>query len=381
MQKRPRIAFLSSHDPHDKRSWSGIVSHSFDALQKHCGEVHALGPFDMGKHMQIGRGLSFVSRKLTGKRYDYTHTLRIAEIAGTFFSKKLREGNYDLIFAPAAATELTYLETNLPILRLADSTFARMIDYYPFYTNLQASSIRQGNEIERLSIAKSQVLLYASQWAADSAIRDYGADPKKIHVFPIGGNIDAAPKLNSIIPKKRTGNCRLLFLGVEWERKGGPIAFETLIELNKRGFNASLTVCGCSPPSEFHHPQMEIIKFLNKNDPEQKKKFTELLLESEILLLPTRAECFGLVFCEASAYGIPSITTDTGGIAGAVFNGENGFRLPLQAGGKEYADKIISVYTNREQFDELCKSSRKVFDEKLNWDAWAISVSKLIAQL
>lgn len=34
-----------------------------------------------------------------------------------------------------------------------------------------------------------------------------------------------------------------------------------------------------------------------------------------LLLLPTRAECAGIVFNEASAYGVPILLTDTGGVS------------------------------------------------------------------
>ena len=51
---------------------------------------------------------------------------------------------------------------------------------------------------------------------------------------------------------------------------------------------------------------------------------------SDILLLPTQAECAGIVFVEASAYSMPIFTHDTGGISNYVINGINGYRLPLK---------------------------------------------------
>ncbi|TND08090.1 MAG: glycosyl transferase group 1 [Bacteroidetes bacterium] len=381
MEKRPQIAFLSSHEPHDRRSWSGIVYHSYKALQEHCGDVHALGPFKPKNILNTGRGIAFLSRRLLGRGYDYTHSLRLARAAAEFFEAKLKERKYDLIFAPAASTELTYLETDLPIFRLADSTFARMIGYYPFYDSLLENSKKQGHEIERLSIARSRFLLYTSQWAADSAIKDYGADPERIHIFPIGANIETPPEKEKIFPKKKNDPCRLLFLGVEWERKGGPIAFDTLLELEKQGFDARLTVCGCVPPDHFRHEKMDVIPFLDKNDETQRRRFEELLQQTHFLLLPTRAECFGIVFCEASAYGIPSITTDTGGVGGVVFDGINGYRLPHEAGGKVYAEKIRNIYSDPNTFDALAESSRRLYDEKLNWDAWGMEMKRLIDTL
>ena len=55
---------------------------------------------------------------------------------------------------------------------------------------------------------------------------------------------------------------KLLFVAVKWNTKGGPIAIETLNELNKRGINTELTVVGCKP-QEKNCSGLKIIPFLN----------------------------------------------------------------------------------------------------------------------
>ena len=49
----------------------------------------------------------------------------------------------------------------------------------------------------------------------------------------------------------KSGRCHLLFLEVDWVRKGGDIAFETLLKLEELDMQAELLVCGCAP-SETH---------------------------------------------------------------------------------------------------------------------------------
>ena len=44
---------------------------------------------------------------------------------------------------------------------------------------------------------------------------------------------------------------------------------------------------------------------------------------------------------EASAHALLSLARDTGGIAGAVADGENGYLLPPDAEGTQYAKKIL----------------------------------------
>ena len=57
--------------------------------------------------------------------------------------------------------------------------------------------------------------------------------------------------LKSLLEMK-SGRCHLLFLRVEWVRKGGDIAFETLLKLKELGMQVELVVSGCAPPET--HP-------------------------------------------------------------------------------------------------------------------------------
>ena len=93
-----------------------------------------------------------------------------------------------------------------------------MIDYYPAFSNLGQISVKRGNEIERRAIANSKLGLFASEWAANSAIKDYSADKSKVHVIPLGANIDEALSRGLVLQKEKTNKCRLLFLGRNWNR-------------------------------------------------------------------------------------------------------------------------------------------------------------------
>jgi glycosyltransferase involved in cell wall biosynthesis len=107
----------------------------------------------------------------------------------------------------------------------------------------------------------------------------------------------------------------------------------------------------------------------------------EIFRQTDFLLLPTRAECAGVVFSEASAYGIPSITTNTGGVTTYVKDGINGFALPLEAGAAAYAEKIEWLLTDSFQYQRLRLSSRELYDEYLNWNSWGNVFQQLAQKL
>ena len=86
------------------------------------------------------------------------------------------------------------------------------------------------------------------------------------------------------------------------------------------------------------------------------------------------------ISCEAAAFGLPVITTDTGGVSGVVREGENGHLLPYEAGGADYARLIAEIYRDDARYGELVQKSRQAFEERLNWDTWAQTVKRLIAE-
>ncbi|MCD4788420.1 MAG: glycosyltransferase family 4 protein [Bacteroidales bacterium] len=373
-----KIAYLTSINPRDKRALSGSPYYMLRALEKHVGSVDVLGPVKIKKTI-----FHYISQffKKYFKAYNIYHSYFLARKYAKIFNKKLKGKNYDFIFAPRVSTEMCLIKTDIPIIYFTDTTFKLLYNYYEWFSGFMKISEWEGNKIEQLAINKASILINSSEWGANSAIKDYHADPEKVYVIPFAPNIDEVPERDKVLKPKDSDKCKLLFLGVEWIRKGGDIAFETLNELKKMGLNVSLTVCGCVPPAEYQDDDLIVIPFLNKNDKKQNKEFNKLLIDSHFLILPTREECFGVVFCEASAFGLPSITTDTGGISGAVKNGKNGFRLPLEARGKQYAEKIFEIFSDYEnKYLPLSKSSRDIYEQKLNWDSWAASLIKILKE-
>lgn len=377
-RKKPlKIAFLTAEDPKDKSTLSGTIYNTAQALQKHCGDVHYIGPINT-KVTKVTGLLNRISLLITKKGYEGGHSILLSKRYAQIIKKRISKQDFDLIFAPFASTEIAYLETEIPIVYISDTTFHLLQNYYGELSNVLNLSLKEGNKIEKKAIEKADILIYSSKWAATSALDDYGADESKVHEVPFGANIEDVPSPEEVLKKQKSNKCRLLFLGVDWERKGGSIAFDTLLELEKMGVESELTVCGCVPPEEFEHESMTVIPFLDKNDEKQRMELNHLLLDNDFLILPTRSEAFGIVLCEANAFGLPAITTDTGGISSVIQRGKNGYMLSLEAKGKDYAKLIQKIYTNDETYYELVKNSRKIFDETLNWDVWAIQVRELI---
>lgn len=392
-KKRLRIAFVTPMDPQDQRAWSGTLFYTAQALEKYCGDVihiGAPGHGDNSGRKAFYKKLRFLLKKystynpffsISRKYFVCDYRIYTARKYAKAANPWLAAHSYDVIVAPASTTEIAFIQTDVPIVLVEDATFASLHNYYPQYSDLPRRAIRSMQTLSDSAIKKASMLIYTSAWAAQSAIDDYHADPDKVHVVPMGANFECAPGQEIIQQKKKSDQCRLLFIGFDWQRKGGDIAFETLLALEKHGIEAELIVCGCVPPRKFSHKRMRIIPYLDKNDAKQYKELEQLYLTSDFLLLPTRNECFGLVFCEANAFGLPVISTWTGGVPEVIREGENGFLLPFHARGSNYAQVIARLYQNDQLYYDLVRSSRKAFDDRLNWDAWGMAVNFYITAM
>ena len=371
--ERLKIAYLCIPDPLDKRSWSGTTYYIGQTLQKNIGDVDFLGPVTLPSWFHVlFKGMAKLTRLFSSKEYYPPYSLLQNWYGAWYLKKKMKGRQYDLICAPASCPVLGYFDTDLPVVHVHDATIKLICSYYPDYRKISGWSKWQGEHLEKKALKKSSFIIYSSQWAAHSAIEDYHVPQEKFCVMPLGANMDFVPGREMIFEKEKNTTLTILYLAVEWERKGGAIAFDTLRYLRDvLGIPARLIVCGCVPPEEFAHPDMEVIPFLNKNKPEDHERFVKLLSFVHFLILPTRADCSLLVPCESNAYGVPAIVTNTGGVPDIVKDGVNGYCLPYEAGGPEYGKVIAEIFADKERYHKLVASSRQRYEDELNWDKWA----------
>jgi glycosyltransferase involved in cell wall biosynthesis len=376
--RRLKIGYISRKDPRNIRSWSGTPYFIVKSLDNHVGDVTYLGEIRTPLH-SLGKIINSMLYPLN-LRYNYAHSIPLARTYAKKIKILVHHKPFDIIFTHGS-TEIALMETDIPIILTSDATFSALEQYYNYFSNILKFSSQQSKQIEKLAFDKAALLLFASNWAARHAHEDYNINESKINIIQYGANLDQTPGKTMFLNRKTNLNkCKLLFIGVDWFRKGGDIAFETMIELNKIGIHTELIVCGTMPPKSIKHNNLTVIPFLHKNNADDKQKLLELYSNADYFILPTRSECAGVVFCESSAFGLPILATNTGGVSSYVQDNINGYLLPLEAKGKDYADIIYRIHTNQEAYNSLSQSSRKLFEDKLNWDVWGINVRKLISE-
>ena len=117
-------------------------------------------------------------------------------------------------------------------------------------------------------------------------------------------------------------------------------------KMNELGQKTNLFIIGAKPPKDIILPKnIKLIKFLDKNKNNQ--EFNKILFNSHFHLLFSNTEAFGVVNCEASAYGLYTITHDLGGIEGAIFNNKNGFRFSKNEPIEKISKYLINIFRNK----------------------------------
>ncbi len=361
-----KIIFVSSGDPKNRRQWSGTVSYIFEKLIISNNVVVADISGSESKFIRFVSKMRHYICRVFGKRYSGNYSLLQAKKDSKYLQKIVNNNqDADFIFCVSKSGAIAYLQTKIPIIYLCDATFNLLDGYYDHLKNMSCWTKREGNLLDKKAINNAKIIICASKWAQQSVVNDYGATIEKTLIIPFGANCNVI----KYIPKGKL-SYKILFCGVEWHRKGGQIAVDTICELNKRGLHVELYLVGCMPPKEINSTFIHVVGFLNKNKAEEANRLESLYQESDLLLLPTVAECAGIVFAEAASRGLPSIAFNTGGVSNYVIDGITGYTLPMEATHMDFADKIEGLYMHKEQLLEMSNQARQIYDTTLNWDVW-----------
>jgi glycosyltransferase involved in cell wall biosynthesis len=160
-------------------------------------------------------------------------------------------------------------------------------------------------------------LLPWSSWTAKSLVADYGLDPARVEVMPVGIDLESWPAASHTphIP------VRILFVGGDFVRKGGPLLLQAFQSL-PAGCAELILVTRSQVPSQ------ESVIVYGKVQPNS-SELKILYQTSDIFVLPSVAEAFGIAAIEACASGLPVIATSVGGLSDIVADQETGFLIPV----------------------------------------------------
>jgi glycosyltransferase involved in cell wall biosynthesis len=227
--------------------------------------------------------------------------------------------------------------SRVPIFYAIDCTPALLHGFGGLYSGVADPSSRKGRAVAaclRLFFRRCAGLLPWSAWAARSMIDDYGAAGDRVDVVAPG--ID----LERWTPGSAPANAlpRLLFVGGDFDRKGGPL----LLDLFRRHLRGRCRLVLVTRGRDEAEEGVELHRDMMPGDP----RLLELYRSCDALVVPTLADCFSMAALEAMACGLPVITSAVGGIPEIVRHGDTGF-LVAPGDGRGLLEAIGALLDNQ----------------------------------
>jgi glycosyltransferase involved in cell wall biosynthesis len=192
---------------------------------------------------------------------------------------------------------------------------------------------------------------------SDSLTQQYGVPADKVRCIYAGANTP----LPQVDPQKKDYSAQsILFVGLDWQRKGGPELVEAFRLLRPRFPQAALTIVGAQPALE-----EEGLRVVGRVPVEELNAYYRA---ATIFCMPSRNEPFGVVFVEAMAHALPVVAARIGALPDMVADDRNGYLVP--AGDVDaLVQALESLLESEEKRAQFGRQSWKLAQERYNWKA------------
>jgi glycosyltransferase involved in cell wall biosynthesis len=216
---------------------------------------------------------------------------------------------------------------------------------------------REWIDLEQGIYRNADHVFVMSEHVRASLRQQYGLAPERATCVYAGSNIDPSP-----IPLENGDytNQTIIFIGIDWERKGGATllkAFEeVLIELPK----AKLVIVGGNPPVD--HPQIEVVGRA------QREAVKSHLTRASVFCLPTRIEPFGIAVVEAFFHHLPVVVSNIGAMPDLVRDGESG-HLVAPDDPKALAKALLDLLSDPAKCRRFGEAGYRTVAERYTWEA------------
>ena len=322
------LLLTTTENPYDMTSWSGIPYSLRTALERCVERVTVLA---MTKPRRTP--LAVAQRMLSGsQRYPLWISRPALEENARQVRSAIVEGRPDAVLSISSPPVVLLTQPSVPMFLFSDAPYMTFVKAYARWESFPKRLGRFSME-EKALVPRLSGLCYGSAWACEEARREYGmlaADAeRKLHTTPLGTNFqpsDSQEEVEARIKARDARELHLLFVGRDWERKGGPLAVEVARLLRATGLPVRLHIVGCNP--EVREEFAVIHGLLSRDNPEQKARLEKLYLDCHFLITPTLADCFGIVFAEAQAFGLPPVSRSVDAVSSVVLDGETGCCSP-----------------------------------------------------
>jgi 1,4-alpha-glucan branching enzyme len=263
------------------------------------------------------------------------------------------------------------------------ATAIKRQEHIPLLTTIHATEHGRNNGIhtslqyeihmtEKELVKESDVLIVCSTYMKHEIELILDASPSKIAIFPNGidTNFFKLSMGQSVRNTYALQDRIIVFsIGRIVNEKGFQTVIDAAPELSKRYSCLMFIVAGKGPMLDYYRSVVterglgHVISFVGHISEEEQRAF---LQESDIVLVPSLYEPFGIVALEGMLAAKPTIVSDVGGLSEIVIHSENGFKMhPGDVG--SLIEQIERIVTNPKEATRIAENGREYVLQKYNW--------------
>lgn len=347
----PRLIGVADGDGHDPHTASGTARPLFDALARRYPLQRADVSLNRWQRRMVLASSVHPRMPIWKQRYWNSPQGFVVKSRNSRRALARHRGEFDL----AVQVYGLFQTQGAPYVVHIDTTHELAYQQWPAWSPYSAREREAWFRRERELYRQAAHIFPASTPVRDSLVSYYGVDPERVTVVLAGSNYFPLPELG---PRRR--DPVILFIGKQWERKGGPVLVEAFRAVRERVPDARLIVVGTDEaPAE---PGIEVLgKILDR------RRLAALLADAAVFTVPSRFCPFTNSLMEAMSYGLPTVSTTTVGVPELVLHGETGLLVePNDA--PALAKALTRMLTEPELADRMGAAGRRRVETELTWD-------------
>lgn len=366
-----KIIACATKDPLDPRTFSGYSRHLFSALAMASAEIVPMTTLEIGLSDFASGAVSLKPMLRWPPRKPQVNpswfwSKKSFELMSQRFDRQLLEvRKADAILQ--IGTHVMPRRSALPFYCVTDSTIRQGAEAGVFSISAARASVVEEAMASQYEVLKRCTQIFVlCEWTADGIVADYPIPRERISVIGAGANVP-----DGFTRKVSRTTPSILFVGYDWERKGGPLLLESFRIVRHSIPNAELVIVGCSPPIRMEG--VRVVGKLDRRSEADRKRLLELYAEASVFSILPTLDPFPNVLLEAALFGLPVVSTDEGSRSEAVVDGTTGL-LAKSRDPEEIAGLLLRLLTDTPLMISMGNAARERASQQFTWPVVARKV-------
>jgi glycosyltransferase involved in cell wall biosynthesis len=151
-----------------------------------------------------------------------------------------------------------------------------------------------------------------------------------------------------------------------------------MVELQRRGLAARLTVVGCMPPSDLAVEGLTVLPGFDRRQTGHRRQLSRLYGEASLLVVPSRGPAVSGLVREAMAHGLVFVASDLPAHRELAALAPGGAVVAAGARPAAWADAVARACVDPVAHARSCQAVQAAYRAELDWSRWA---ERLVAAL